>query len=199
MRVHHRIPSIFNLSMVDVLCCALGCVILLWLLNLRQAKEHEDSARAMARTGAAALTTAENERDAAKKALRDKQAELALLDEQRTSMKSQFAAQDAKLRKLDEDLKSSMQRLETLQSGKSAAEKRAKKLQTVVDTVPGLQAQLSEAREKVASEEALAAALEKEVGKRRLQLEDAAKTMQVMRAARQALERNLRAKDNDLG
>src|SRR6266576_3160589 len=39
MRVHHRIPTIFNLSMVDVLCCALGCVILLWLLNLRDARE----------------------------------------------------------------------------------------------------------------------------------------------------------------
>ena len=33
MRIRHRIPSIFNLSMVDVLCCALGCVILLWLVN----------------------------------------------------------------------------------------------------------------------------------------------------------------------
>jgi von Willebrand factor type A domain len=39
MRVHHRIPTIFNLSMVDVLCCALGCVILLWLLNLREASD----------------------------------------------------------------------------------------------------------------------------------------------------------------
>src|SRR5260221_9836151 len=39
MRTRHRIPSIFNLSMVDVLCCALGCVILLWLLNLRDARE----------------------------------------------------------------------------------------------------------------------------------------------------------------
>src|SRR5206468_3254350 len=38
MRARHRIPTIFNLSMVDVLCCALGCVILLWLLNLREAK-----------------------------------------------------------------------------------------------------------------------------------------------------------------
>jgi hypothetical protein len=38
MRPHHRIPSIFNLSMVDVLCCALGCVILLWLVNFREAK-----------------------------------------------------------------------------------------------------------------------------------------------------------------
>lgn len=38
MVTRHRIPTIFNLSMVDVLCCALGCVILLWLLNLREAK-----------------------------------------------------------------------------------------------------------------------------------------------------------------
>lgn len=38
MRTRHRIPSIFSLSMVDVLCCALGCVILLWLLNFREAK-----------------------------------------------------------------------------------------------------------------------------------------------------------------
>ncbi|MBL8795733.1 MAG: VWA domain-containing protein [Planctomycetia bacterium] len=38
MKTRHRIPSIFNLSMVDVLCCALGCVILLWLLNFREAK-----------------------------------------------------------------------------------------------------------------------------------------------------------------
>src|SRR5271167_4689353 len=38
MRTRHRIPTIFNLSMVDVLCCALGCVILLWLLNFREAK-----------------------------------------------------------------------------------------------------------------------------------------------------------------
>src|SRR2546426_12353204 len=39
MQARHRIPSIFNLSMVDVLCCALGCVILLWLINLREAKQ----------------------------------------------------------------------------------------------------------------------------------------------------------------
>ena len=28
--------------MVDVMCCALGCVILLWLLNLKKAKDTED-------------------------------------------------------------------------------------------------------------------------------------------------------------
>jgi predicted nucleic acid-binding Zn-ribbon protein len=44
MRTRHRIPSIFNLSMVDVLCCALGCVILLWLLNLRNVHEQAEQA-----------------------------------------------------------------------------------------------------------------------------------------------------------
>jgi uncharacterized coiled-coil DUF342 family protein len=39
MRIHHKTPSIFNLSMVDMLCCALGCVILLWLLNMRDARD----------------------------------------------------------------------------------------------------------------------------------------------------------------
>jgi predicted nucleic acid-binding Zn-ribbon protein len=38
MKPRHRLPSIFTLSMVDVLCCALGCVILLWLLSMLLAK-----------------------------------------------------------------------------------------------------------------------------------------------------------------
>src|SRR5436190_206036 len=38
MQTRHRIPTIFSLSMVDVLCCALGCVILLWLVNSREAQ-----------------------------------------------------------------------------------------------------------------------------------------------------------------
>ena len=44
MQIRHKIPTIFNLSMVDVLCCALGCCILLWLLNLREAKERSELA-----------------------------------------------------------------------------------------------------------------------------------------------------------
>ena len=40
----HRIPSIFNIYMVDVLCCALGCVILLWQLNYHEAQEQGTAA-----------------------------------------------------------------------------------------------------------------------------------------------------------
>src|SRR5438128_1090950 len=38
MRTRHRIPMIFSLSMMDVFCCTLGCVILLWLANQREAR-----------------------------------------------------------------------------------------------------------------------------------------------------------------
>jgi hypothetical protein len=72
MRVRHKVPSLFTLSMVDVLCCALGCVILLWLLNARQAVEAEaehrqelDEAQAAARAAsdeAAARGRGESER-----------------------------------------------------------------------------------------------------------------------------------------
>jgi predicted nucleic acid-binding Zn-ribbon protein len=44
MHMRHRIPTIFNLSMVDVLCCALGCVILMWLINYREAKRRAAAA-----------------------------------------------------------------------------------------------------------------------------------------------------------
>ena len=44
MATRHRIPTIFNLYMVDVLCCSLGCAIMLWLLNLHDAKELSEKA-----------------------------------------------------------------------------------------------------------------------------------------------------------
>jgi hypothetical protein len=44
MRHRQRIPTIFSIYMVDVLCCALGCVILLWLINFRDAKQRSAAA-----------------------------------------------------------------------------------------------------------------------------------------------------------
>lgn len=43
MPVRHRVPSVFGLYMLDVLCCALGCVILLLLLHVHRAKRHEEA------------------------------------------------------------------------------------------------------------------------------------------------------------
>src|SRR6266581_4230212 len=39
MLTRHRIPTVFSIYMVDVLCCALGCVVLLWQVNYQEAEE----------------------------------------------------------------------------------------------------------------------------------------------------------------
>lgn len=38
MRTRHKPPALVSMWMLDVFCCALGCVTLLWLLNIREAK-----------------------------------------------------------------------------------------------------------------------------------------------------------------
>lgn len=48
MRVRHRTPSIFSISMVDVLCCALGCMILMWLNSAHDGEESSKKLNAAA-------------------------------------------------------------------------------------------------------------------------------------------------------
>src|SRR5881227_283009 len=79
MRTRHRIPTIFNLSMVDVLCCALGCVILLWLLNLRDAKEKA----ATVGTTSHLLARSKQEADDLRAQLRDREEKLRQIEAER--------------------------------------------------------------------------------------------------------------------
>ena len=46
MQRRNRIPSIFNIYMVDVLCCALGCVVLLWQVYFAEAEMQTAAVRA---------------------------------------------------------------------------------------------------------------------------------------------------------
>src|SRR5262245_8830653 len=39
MKTRHKIPAVFSIYMADVLCCALGCVILLWQLYHHESEE----------------------------------------------------------------------------------------------------------------------------------------------------------------
>ncbi len=93
MRVRHRIPSIFNLSMVDVLCCALGCVILLWLLNLREAKYHQDNAEEQYRLASTRLESARGERDDAFALVMSMAGQLNDVEQERDNLRSQLAVQ----------------------------------------------------------------------------------------------------------
>jgi hypothetical protein len=42
--LRHRVPTIFTLYMLDVLCCALGCVVLLWQVNYQEALDQSAAA-----------------------------------------------------------------------------------------------------------------------------------------------------------
>jgi hypothetical protein len=121
MRIRHRIPTIFNLSMVDVLCCALGCAILLWLLNLREAKLKAIKAgqttevlktteielrqtRSVLASAAAErddlghrLETTSKERDNIRRDVEAAHVQVAALDEELSTIKTQKAATEKRL------------------------------------------------------------------------------------------------------
>src|SRR5713101_4783633 len=87
MKLRHRMPTIFNIYMVDVLCCALGCVILLWLINFREAKNR---AAAATETG---------------KRLNDTSSDLSLTQKELASLRTAFADTSKRAQDLQSRLK----------------------------------------------------------------------------------------------
>ncbi len=116
MRVHHRIPSIFNLSMVDVLCCALGCVILLWLINLREAKHHEESAEEEHLRITNELAGIRADRDKAVALRTQLESQLQSLQEEKNDLQKNLSAKQTEAADLARRLKNSGQRIVTLES-----------------------------------------------------------------------------------
>jgi hypothetical protein len=184
MRVRHRIPSIFNLSMVDVLCCALGCVILLWLLNLRQAKQYEEDAGEQSRQSAALLATAESDREAARRTIRELEGRVAALEDDLSESGKRAAAHLARAEELAKKL--------------DTAEGRVKGLQETADTLPGLRADLKAARDEAAKEAATGRGLAKDIARLTGELSAAKKGLDESLMAKRSLEKDLDGRDNAL-
>jgi hypothetical protein len=119
MQTRHRIPQVFNLSMVDVLCCALGSIILLWLLNSRDAK---DRAREAGSTKAM-LNRSEAELADERKASRDLQTRLARLTRAQADLLKQLASLQDANRKEAEDLRKKTLQLRDLETALAALKK----------------------------------------------------------------------------
>src|SRR5262249_39270812 len=115
MRVRHRIPSIFNLSMVDVLCCALGCVILLWLINLREAKHHEESAEEQNRQISAQLEGIRAERDNVIGMMMRLESQIESVKEEKDDLQKRLSAQQTEAADLSRRLKASAERVAGLE------------------------------------------------------------------------------------
>jgi hypothetical protein len=115
MRVRHRIPSIFNLSMVDVLCCALGCVILLWLINLREAKHHEESAEEQNRQIASQLDGIRAERDNVIGMMMRLESQIETVKEEKNDLQKRLSAQQTEAADLSRRLTASAARVAALE------------------------------------------------------------------------------------
>jgi Mg-chelatase subunit ChlD len=190
MRVRHKIPSIFNLSMVDVLCCALGCVILLWLLNLREAKEHEDDA-------ARELLLAGAERDDALKLIQDLAAQIESLEEEKTDLRKKLNLALATTDELNQKVNKYLVRVGSLEEEVKAREKAAAEMAVKNDeadrAIKLLRGDLKTARDQVATEEGRYRASQKEVERLTGELASADKALKGFQTARSNLEKELDA------
>jgi chemotaxis protein histidine kinase CheA len=117
MHMRHRIPVIFSLSMLDMLCCALGAVIFLMILNMWDAgRQAKVLAMERKRVSEAAQRLDDSQSD-----LKDSQANL-------NSTHDDLKQLQAKLRSMDEEAEKSKTRLADAEhkweeSEKSAADK----------------------------------------------------------------------------
>src|SRR5437867_2196764 len=90
MQTRHRVPTVFTLYMVDVLCCALGCVILLWFLKLHEAKRHVREAERQekaARQTSDLLTSTRSELDETNRTLAGLRGRLLAVEKERDQVR----------------------------------------------------------------------------------------------------------------
>lgn len=95
MRTRHRMPMIFSLSMMDVFCCTLGCVILLWLINQREAMLRTKAASAATHQlteSQRAFADLAVQREAVQKQLDAVQADLQAMRDQAARLQTELAA-----------------------------------------------------------------------------------------------------------
>lgn len=203
MRTRHRTPTIFSLSMVDVLCCALGCVLLLWLWNLRKAQDFQYETEEKARLLAA---TARDKGDLDKELARLR-AEAASRDDRVLSLEGSLA-EAATRRSLTEKELDALRALLDKERGKTAdldKEKaslldRLRAAQALADRLPGLEKDLAAVRDKekeAAALLALARDKEKQSGEllrsRDADLADLARRVQALTTDKAALEKTMAA------
>ena len=227
MRLRHKTPMVFSLAMVDVFCCALGCVILIWQMNSKIAddkvqgtlRQAEQTKRQSDLLLAEALQAGQNldKRYQLLLADRDKAQALAqLLRDKLTQLESdknglQLALQQAQLEVLDltGKLKTSNEKTLTLQGDLAALQKKydAQQLRVVA-----LDKRLVELLAKIKTSEDDLAALQKNANDSNLKMaqltkalelkqRDLAALQQLLEEARQArkrLEESIGKKNADL-
>jgi predicted nucleic acid-binding Zn-ribbon protein len=219
MRTRHRIPTVFSLYMVDVFCCALGCVILLWLLNLRAAEDQTQQTTDLLRQAEDRGRQASDRLREAEKIARSQGSDLddayayigelhKRLDElesAESALRKQLAGQTAlsadqakKLADLTGRLDTSDKRAANLMADLKDKDDRLKATTTTAALVPALQKDLKATQDDVAKQSALVAALEKEIAQRMQLLAGVKKELAEVQTAKQTATRTLESRDKEL-
>jgi predicted nucleic acid-binding Zn-ribbon protein len=216
MRVRHKTPAIFTISIVDMLCCALGCVILLWLLSAKQAEEAAANVEQTSARDNELLSKADLERgrlSARIKALLDDlekaaglrarlESEVGSLTEGRAILASRLADLESKLKassarvaSLEGDVRSATTRLDSERKRASGLSGDLLKGQAKIDSLRG---ELDRALRRQRAEETRAAALEKSIDENKRALAALNRSLEEALAARQALAKTLALRDKEL-
>ncbi len=141
MKTRHQSPSLVSMWMLDVFCCALGCVTLLWLLSTRQANDEAVRNRAsvelLTQTTAELKTTRAAAADAERRLtadLAELNAKLAAVVIDRDATKSQLAAAAARLNQTQTLLSQASADAKAMAAdAKAAAAENAKQAAAVAD------------------------------------------------------------------
>lgn len=124
MKNRHRLPTVFSIYMVDVLCCALGCVVLLWLINFREARDRAlaaaETSKRLNRTQTA-LKDSASQLDAKSLALSELSERLQALADEKN--KTQLA-----LKEVEAQLKETLNKLDKTQTAFDDSQKREEEL-----------------------------------------------------------------------
>ncbi len=147
--------------MVDVLCCALGCVILLWLLNLREARvkaaqagRSDETVAKLRQSLAAAEAEARTTADLLNKAQADRDAQLAhaaQLDKAIAGLKAAKTASDAVMAQRLKDIAALQSQLKDRIADAAVAGRQADDLAIKLKEA---EARVKDYRDKLAAEEA---------------------------------------------
>jgi predicted nucleic acid-binding Zn-ribbon protein len=104
MRTRHKTPTLVSMWMLDVFCCALGCVILLWVLESLSSSEQGKKAKSALTELSAAKADLLSTRDDLDKTKRKLNAEVDDLRGQLAAMLAEVKDKDAQLLKANADL-----------------------------------------------------------------------------------------------
>jgi hypothetical protein len=226
MRIRHRIPTVFSLYMVDVFCCALGCVLLIWLdqshtaaqklaeadrreeetkKHFREAEEHAaltakllaDAEKRAGYTSDQLLETT-RDRDSADQLLAQRNAQLDKLEVDKKDLEKRLAEALALANNLDEKVKDKSNRVTSLEKELAAYLSQLNDAKATAALVPDLRKDLKMTKDKLAEEAALALALDKEIKKRQTELADLNKALAELRDSKATLAKAVETRDKDL-